>query len=72
MMWQLKYQDAVEEGRAEGRVEGREEGRIEGRAEGLLEGKFEFAKALIADGVPIDRIMRYTHLLREDIERLMT
>ena len=26
MMWQLKYQDAVEEGRAEGRVEGRTEG----------------------------------------------
>ena len=68
MMWQLKYQDAVEEGRAEGRAEGH----AEGRAEGLLEGKFEFAKALIADGVPIDRIMRYTHLLREDIERLMT
>ena len=67
MMWQLKYQDAVEEGRAEGRAEGH----AEGRSEGLLEGKFEFAKALIADGVPIDRIMRYTHLLREDIERLM-
>ena len=63
MMWQLKYQDAVEEGRAEGREEG--------RAEGLLEGKFEFAKALIADGVPIERIMRYTHLSRESIERLM-
>ena len=63
MMWQLKYQDAVEEGRAEGRKEG--------RAEGLLEGKFEFAKALIADGVPIDKIMHYTHLPRESIERLM-
>ena len=32
MMWQLKYQDAVEEGR------------LEGRAEGQLEEKYEFAK----------------------------
>lgn len=33
MMWQLKYQDAVEEGRNEGR----EEGRIEGHAQGILQ-----------------------------------
>ena len=36
MMWQLKFQDAREEGRVEGRVEGRAEGRVEGRAEGII------------------------------------
>lgn len=64
MMWQLKYQDAVEEGRAEGRAKG--------RAEGRLEVNLEFTKAMIADGEPVDKIMRYTHLSRENIERLMT
>lgn len=63
MMWQLKYQDAVEEGRVEGLAEG--------RAEGRLEAKFELARAMIADGEPIDKIMRYTHLPHEDIGRLM-
>ena len=53
MTWQLKYQDAVEES----------------RAEGLLEGKIEFAKAMIADGVPIDKIMHYTGLTLEEVEK---
>jgi len=58
MMWQLKYQDAIEDAKEEGREEGR------------FEGKLEFAKAMIADGEPIDKIIRYTNLPREDIERM--
>ncbi len=36
MMWQLKFQDAVEEGRAEGRAEGLAEGQEKGMTEAIL------------------------------------
>ena len=36
MMWELKLQDAREEGRAEGLAESRAEGRNEGRMEGII------------------------------------
>ncbi|MFV0553435.1 MAG: Rpn family recombination-promoting nuclease/putative transposase [Mangrovibacterium sp.] len=63
-----------EEGRAEGRAEGREEGREEGRAEGeaigLQKAKSEMARSLKADGQPIEMIMKYSGLSKEEIEEM--
>jgi len=63
MMWQLKFQDAVEEGRAEGRMEGRAEGRTEGKIEGRIEGREEMLlfsiKNLIKNtGWPLEQAMQ--------------
>ena len=79
-------QEAIEEGLAEGRAEGLAEGRAEGRAEGLAEGRAEgraeglvegdmaravkAAKEMLADGMPVDKISRYTELTPEAIEAL--
>ena len=67
MMWQLKYQDAVEEGRAEGRREGRQEGRREGRQEGRREEKIAFAQKLLKRNRPIDEIGADTGLTYEEV-----
>lgn len=53
-----------------GRREGLEEGRAEGRAKGLAEGRAETAKMMLEDGEPISKIMRYTGLTEEEIEKL--
>lgn len=42
----------------------------EGKAEGRAEGKLETARMMLADGEPIDKIIRYTGLSEEDIEKL--
>ena len=34
-----------------------------------IEGKLEIAKAMIADGEPVEKIKRYTGLTSEEIER---
>ena len=53
---------------------GREEGRAEGLAEGLEKGRKEqaldMARQMIADNMPIEQILKYTHLSKEDILRL--
>ena len=50
---------------------GREEGRAEGRAEGLAEGRVEIAKGMLSDGMPVDKISKYTGLTAEEIMSLM-
>ena len=50
---------------------GREEGRAEGRAEGLAEGRAEIAKGMLSDGMPVDKISKYTGLTAEEIVSLM-
>ena len=46
-------------------------GREEGRAEGLAEGKVEIAKGMLSDGMPVDKISKYTGLTAEEIISLM-
>lgn len=58
------------EGLEEGRAEGLEEGRAKGLAEGRAEGRAETAKMMLEDGEPISKIMRYTGLTEEEIEKL--
>ena len=59
-----------EKGLAEGREKGLAEGRAEGREKGLAEGRAETAKMMLEDGEPISKIMRYTGLTEEEIEKL--
>jgi predicted transposase/invertase (TIGR01784 family) len=59
-------QEAIEEGRAEGRVKGHAEGRAEGRAEV----RAEVAREMLADGMPVDKIAKYTELSIEEIAAL--
>ena len=60
----------VDTSREEGRMEGREEGRKEGRMEGIEEGKLGIARTMKADNEPIDKIIRYTQLTKEQIEKI--
>ena len=57
-------------GRREGLEEGLAEGREKGLAEGRAEGRAETAKMMLEDGEPISKIMRYTGLTEEEIEKL--
>jgi predicted transposase/invertase (TIGR01784 family) len=40
------------------------------REEGILEGKIEVARAMLADGMPLDMVLKYTGLSVADLESL--
>ena len=73
---QMAYarQEAIEEGIAEGLAKGLAkglaEGHAEGRAEGDLDRALKVAKEMLADGMPVDKICKYTELSVEQIEAL--
>lgn len=46
------------------------EGEARGRAEGRAEGKAEDAKAMLKDGLPLEKVMAYTGLSKEEVEAL--
>ena len=64
------YQRGVDFGRVEGREEGIGIGREEGIGIGRQEQCIEIAKAMLIDGEPIEKIMRYTPLKKSEIEKL--
>lgn len=47
----------------------RNEGRVEGRQEGIVERNIEIARSMVADGEPVSKIMRYTGLSLEEVEK---
>ena len=69
---------AEDRGERRGRITGRQEGLREGRQEGLREGlregrqarEVEIARSMIADGEPVEKIMRYTGLTQAEINTL--
>ena len=61
---------AVKEGRAEGLAKGRAEGLAEGRAEGEAKGKAEVAKAMLKDGMALEKVLAYTGLSKKEVEHL--
>ena len=61
---------ARKEGRQEGREEGREEGMKKGLEKGLEKGRKEAARNMLADGLSIDLVMKYTGLSKEQVEGL--
>ena len=64
------HEKGLAEGLAEGRAKGLAEGRAKGLTEGRAEGRAETAKMMLEDGEPISKIMRYTGLTEEEIEKL--
>ena len=50
--------------------EGREEGRAEGREEGFEEKAIEVATEMLKDKEPIEKIMKYTKLSKEEILKI--
>jgi predicted transposase/invertase (TIGR01784 family) len=51
-------------------LEGKEAGLAEGMEKGLEKGKFEIARNMKADKLPIETIIKYTGLSAEEIEAL--
>lgn len=48
---------------------GKLEGKLEGKQEGLLEGKLEDARLMLADGLPVEQVLKYTGLERSQLEK---
>ena len=61
---------AMEQGFEKGREEGREVGRAEGRAEGITSQRIDTARSMLEDGLPLDKIIRYTGLTDKEIKNL--
>ncbi len=64
---ELEHQSAVAYAATKAEAKGREEGREEGIAEGIAKEKYAFAKAMLADNEPVEKIMRYTGLTLEQL-----
>jgi predicted transposase YdaD len=45
-------------------------GRAEGLAEGLAKGRAEVARDMLRDGFPVEKVVQYTKLSREEVETL--
>jgi predicted transposase/invertase (TIGR01784 family) len=54
-----------------GEERGRMEGRIEGKVEGRIEGKKEAALKMLADGVSVENICKYTGLSEEQVQAVI-
>ena len=61
---------AKREGIAEGMEKGMKEGLEKGRAEGMNQRSLDIARNMLADGVDINLIMKYSGLTQKQIEKL--
>ena len=61
---------AKQEGKQEGLAEGMELGMKKGMEKGKNERSLEIAKTMLADGVDINLIMKYSGLTQEQIDKL--
>ena len=64
------YDLGIEQGRNEGFAEGEKIGEERGEASGRAEREIEMARAMKNDKEPIDKIIKYTGLTKEEIEKL--
>ena len=62
--------EGLEKGLAKGMEKGREEGLVEGLEKGRKEQALEMARQMMADNLPVETIIKYTHLNKEDILNL--
>ena len=53
-------------------AKGEIKGEVKGKVEGKIEGKIEDALNMLADGLSIEKIVKYTGLTRAQIEKLAT
>ena len=63
----LRYDYAMDKGRAEGEAKGKAEGLAEGKAEE----KSAIARRMLEDGVPAETVAKYSGLKEEDVLKLM-
>ena len=64
------YEEGLRQGRESGLREGRESGLREGHESGIKEGRRETAIEMKRDGVPVERIIKYTGLTEAEIRDL--
>ncbi|MBO4231596.1 MAG: hypothetical protein J5886_07955 [Bacteroidales bacterium] len=69
-MWEVDQRSQLRSARNEGLAEGHAEGLAEGHAEGHAEGLRETARRMVADGLEISIIQKYTGLSPDDIRAL--
>ena len=50
--------------------QGEARGRAEGEAKGRAEGKAEVAKAMLKDGMALEKVLAYTGLSKKEVEEL--
>lgn len=65
------YRDIVNAINTEGKIK-YAEGREDGRAEGMEKRNIEIARNMLGNGESIDKIMLYTGLSKEDIEKFLS
>jgi predicted transposase/invertase (TIGR01784 family) len=68
--WDIHDQIATawEEGRDEGREEGRKEGLAYGEAKGKTDAIIQLADSMLADGLPLETVSRYTGLSIQELQ----
>ena len=64
------YNEGIKKGREEGREEGIEKGIEKGREEGIEKGRIEVAKNMLANGLDIEQVARFTGFSPEAVRRL--
>ena len=67
----LRYDYALDKGRAEGEAKGKAEGLAEGEAIGEAREKSAIARRMLEDGVPTETVAKYSGLKEEDVLKLM-
>ena len=64
------FSTGFSEGKAEGYLDGKVEGFSEGEIKGITDAKREMAKAMLMEGIPIDKIRIISGLSEEEILKL--
>ena len=64
------FSTGFSEGKAEGYLDGKAEGFSEGEIKGITDAKLEMAKAMLMEGIPIDKIRIISGLSEEEIKIL--
>ena len=62
--------DGIQKGIQKGIQEGIEEGIQEGLQKGIREGKLQIARTMLDDGMPLERVVRYSGLSEQEIRML--
>lgn len=63
-------EEGLAEGRAEGLTQGRAEGLTQGRAEGRAEAKKDIVKVMLAEGLSVEQVAKYSGLTVEEVESI--
>jgi len=68
---QIRYEESIIVSNYKvGELKGKEEGKIEGKIEGKKERDIEIALQMLKDGEPIEKIIKYPELSKEEIQNL--